>query len=58
MIKKVYAGNKLREIRQRLSLSQADFAGRLKVSIPYLSQMENNHRINTYDALTPPELPI
>jgi len=57
MAKKIYAGAKLREIRQRLSLSQAGFASRLEVSIPYLSQMENNHRFNTYDILKPTILP-
>ena len=41
---KLYAGAKLREIRQRLSLTQRDFAGQLGVSISYLNQMENNHR--------------
>ena len=44
MVKKIYAGSKLREVRQRVELSQRDFANRLKVSIPYLSQMENNNR--------------
>ncbi len=54
---KVYAGVKLRDIRQRVILSQRSFAQRLGVSIPYLSQMENNHRINTYDVLSPTQLP-
>ena len=44
MSQKLYAGAKLREVRQRFNLSQQDFATRLKVSIPYLSQMENNNR--------------
>jgi transcriptional regulator with XRE-family HTH domain len=52
MAPKLYAGAKLREVRQRLNLSQAEFAGRLKVSIPYLSQMENKHRFITYDVLS------
>lgn len=47
-IKKLYAGTKLREIRQRLSMSQKDFAQRLGVSLPYANQMENNHTINAY----------
>lgn len=41
---KLYAGTKLREIRTRLGLTQADHAARLGVSLPYLNQMENNHR--------------
>lgn len=41
---KLYAGAKLREIRTRLGLTQADYASRLGVSLPYLNQMENNHR--------------
>lgn len=57
MTKKVYAGGKLRQVRQRHNLSQAAFADRLGLSVPYLSQMENNHRINTYDVLTFSHLP-
>lgn len=41
---KLYAGAKLREIRARLSLTQRNFAEKLGVSLPYLNQMENNHR--------------
>ncbi|MER5172294.1 short-chain fatty acyl-CoA regulator family protein [Thioclava sp. GXIMD2076] len=41
---KLYAGIKLRETRTRLSLTQKVFADRLGVSLPYLNQMENNHR--------------
>jgi len=41
---KLYAGAKLREIRMRLGLTQADYASRLGVSLSYLNQMENNHR--------------
>lgn len=41
---KLYAGAKLREIRARLSLTQKSFADKLGVSLPYLNQMENNHR--------------
>ena len=41
---KLYAGAKLREIRGRLSLTQKTFADKLGVSLPYLNQMENNHR--------------
>ncbi len=41
---KLYAGAKLRETRTRLGLTQKAFAQRLGVSLPYLNQMENNHR--------------
>ena len=41
---KLYAGAKLRELRTRIGLTQKDFAAKLKVSLPYLNQMENNHR--------------
>ena len=41
---KLYAGVKLRETRARLGLTQKIFADRLGVSLPYLNQMENNHR--------------
>ena len=41
---KLYAGAKLRETRTRLGLTQKVFADRLGVSLPYLNQMENNHR--------------
>ena len=43
-IQKLYAGVKLRELRQRLGLTQKDFAAKLSVSLPYLNQMENNNR--------------
>ncbi len=41
---KLYAGAKLREIRNRVALTQKDFAQKLGVSLPYLNQMENNNR--------------
>ena len=41
---KLYAGAKLRETRTRLGLTQKAFAERLGISLPYLNQMENNHR--------------
>lgn len=41
---KLYAGVSLREIRQEFNLTQKEFANRLSISLPYLSQMENNHR--------------
>lgn len=43
-VQKLYAGAKLREMRNRLSLTQKDFAAKLGVSLPYLNQMENNNR--------------
>lgn len=42
--RKLYVGVKLREIRTRLGLTQADYAAKLGVSLSYLNQMENNHR--------------
>ncbi|MFT3972608.1 MAG: short-chain fatty acyl-CoA regulator family protein [Amaricoccus sp.] len=41
---KLYAGVKLREIRARMKLTQADYAAKLGISLSYLNQMENNHR--------------
>ncbi|MBM3616192.1 MAG: ImmA/IrrE family metallo-endopeptidase [Alphaproteobacteria bacterium] len=41
---KLYVGAKLRELRSRLGLTQRIFADKLGVSLPYLNQMENNHR--------------
>ena len=41
---KLYAGAKLRETRTRLGLTQKVFSEKLGVSLPYLNQMENNHR--------------
>ncbi|WP_010139064.1 helix-turn-helix domain-containing protein [Oceanicola sp. S124] len=41
---KLYAGAKLRETRQKLGLTQKDFATKLGISLPYLNQMENNNR--------------
>jgi hypothetical protein len=41
---KLYAGTKLREVRGRIGLSQKGFAEKLGVSLPYLNQMEHNHR--------------
>ncbi|WP_368187250.1 short-chain fatty acyl-CoA regulator family protein [Aestuariibius sp. HNIBRBA575] len=43
-VQKLYAGNKLRELRGRLELTQKGFAEKLGVSLPYLNQMENNNR--------------
>ncbi len=41
---KLYAGVSLRQIRQDFNLTQKEFSNRLGISLPYLSQMENNHR--------------
>ena len=43
-VQKLYAGTKLRETRTQLGLTQRAFAEKLGVSLPYLNQMENNHR--------------
>jgi XRE family transcriptional regulator, fatty acid utilization regulator len=43
-LQKLYAGAKLRELRSRLGLTQRIFSDKLGVSLPYLNQMENNHR--------------
>lgn len=43
-VQKLYAGAKLREMRGRLGVSQKHFAEKLGISLPYLSQMEHNHR--------------
>ena len=38
-VQKLYAGAKLRDLRRKLSLTQKEFAARLGVSLPYLSQI-------------------
>ncbi len=43
-VQKLYAGAKLRELRGRIGVTQKAFAQKLGVSLPYLNQMENNHR--------------
>lgn len=43
-VQKIYAGATLREMRTRLALTQKAFAQKLGVSLPYLNQMEHNHR--------------
>ena len=43
-VKKLYAGVKLREMRGKLGITQRAFAAKLGVSLPYLNQMEINHR--------------
>ena len=44
MNRKTYAGDRLRDIRTRLGLTQTAFAKGLGVSLSYLNQMERNHR--------------
>lgn len=43
-MKPLYAGPKLRALRQRLGLTQTAFAKGLGLSLSYLNQMERNHR--------------
>ena len=43
-VQKLYAGAKLRETRTHRGLTQKAFAEKLSISLPYLNQMENNHR--------------
>ncbi|MFN3823651.1 MAG: short-chain fatty acyl-CoA regulator family protein [Pseudorhodobacter sp.] len=43
-VQKLYAGAKLRELRGRIGVTQKSFSQKLGVSLPYLNQMENNHR--------------
>lgn len=49
--RRLFAGNRIRELRKRLALPQAALATRLGVSVSYLSQIENEER-----PLTPPVL--
>ena len=41
--RKIYAGAKLRDLRQQFSLFQETFAAKLGVSMLYVYQMENNN---------------
>ena len=41
---KLFIGRKLRDIRQEAGLTQAGFAGKLGISVSYLSQLETNQR--------------
>ncbi|MEM6940468.1 MAG: short-chain fatty acyl-CoA regulator family protein [Pseudomonadota bacterium] len=41
---KIYAGPRLRVLRDQSQMTQKDFAARLGVSLPYFNQMENNNR--------------
>ena len=42
--KKIFAGAKLRRLRERHSLTQSQLAARLDVSTSYINQIENNQR--------------
>jgi predicted transcriptional regulator/transcriptional regulator with XRE-family HTH domain len=42
--KKIYAGDRLRRLRQRAALKQADLARRLAISASYLNQIESDQR--------------
>ncbi|WP_306367234.1 short-chain fatty acyl-CoA regulator family protein [Nocardiopsis sp. CC223A] len=43
-MRKVFAGARLRRLRQERSLNQAELARELGISAAYLNQMEHNHR--------------
>ncbi|MDT8758107.1 short-chain fatty acyl-CoA regulator family protein [Sphingomonas psychrotolerans] len=42
--RRLFEGFRLRDLRRRLGLSQSAMASRLGISVPYLSQIENNGR--------------
>ena len=42
--KRIYAGARLRAIRKKTGIGQADMASRLNISVSYLSQIENDER--------------
>ncbi len=44
MSKKVFAGHAVRNVRERLGLTQIDFARRLSLSPSYINQIESNQR--------------
>ncbi|MEZ5708897.1 MAG: short-chain fatty acyl-CoA regulator family protein [Blastomonas sp.] len=52
MPKRIFAGNRLRALRQRLSLNQHDMAVQLGISASYLSQIEHDERPVTTSVLT------
>ncbi|MEM9247182.1 MAG: short-chain fatty acyl-CoA regulator family protein [Pseudomonadota bacterium] len=43
-LRKVFAGARVRHLRQTHKMTQAEFAGKLGISTSYLNQIENNHR--------------
>ncbi len=42
--RKIFAGIKLRALREQQKLTQAEFAMRLDISTSYVNQLENNQR--------------
>ncbi len=42
--RKIFAGVKLRALRESNKLTQAEFANRLDISTSYVNQLENNQR--------------
>ena len=52
MVRKIYAGARLAEIRQGLGLTQTAFAKELNVSLSYLNQMERNNRPVSRDLIS------
>ena len=48
---KLFAGGRLRAVRERLGQTQGVFAGRLGLSVSYLSQIETDRRPITMDLL-------
>lgn len=44
MSKKIFAGHAVRNVRERLGLTQIDFARRLSLSPSYINQIESNQR--------------
>lgn len=51
MVRKIYAGARLAEIRRGLGQTQTAFARDLDVSLSYLNQMERNHRPVSRDVI-------
>jgi predicted transcriptional regulator/DNA-binding XRE family transcriptional regulator len=43
-LRKIFAGARVRHLRQSQKMTQAEFAGKLGISTSYLNQIENNHR--------------
>ncbi|NML05945.1 XRE family transcriptional regulator [Sphingomonas sp. G-3-2-10] len=52
MSRRIFAGHLVRELRARIGLAQADMASRLRISVSYLSQIENGDRPITPAVLT------
>ncbi|MEM1163826.1 MAG: ImmA/IrrE family metallo-endopeptidase, partial [Pseudomonadota bacterium] len=43
-LRKIFAGARIRHLRQSEKMTQAEFAGKLGISTSYLNQIENNNR--------------